>query len=176
MKISATIFLAVCFCFAGNVYCQISDSATKTVTLESRRAADKKDNYTSAAFSFEKAVNGESGKQLTRNDWDLLFSTIRKIDGTTVKDVFGVTMVTDDCSRIKDLGEFNWTDNFEIPELPAYDKPTREADVEAAVGHIYLVHTKDRDSDLLALFRVEELKPGESVKISWKLISDQTGN
>lgn len=175
-KILGAVFLATYFCFVGNVYCQIDYSAVKTVTLESRRVVDKKDNYTNAAFSFEKAVNGESGKQITRNDWDLYFYTIRRADGVIVKDLFSVTMITDDCSRIQDLGELNWTDNFKIPELPAYDKPTREAEVAAIVGHIYLVHTKDRDSDLLALFRVEELTSGESVKISWTLISEQTDN
>lgn len=172
-KISGAMFLALCLCFVGEVFCRIDNAEPKTVLLESRRKVDDKDNYTNAAFSFEKGVNGETGKKITGNDWDLLFSSLRKKDGSVLRDIFTVTTVTDDCSRIKDLGEFEWTDNFEIPELPAFEKPTRENDATANVGHIYLVHTKDRDSDLLALFRVEELNSGESVKISWKLISNR---
>jgi len=49
-----------------------------TMTLESRYV-DKQtsdDNYVKAAYSFEKAVNGFEGIKKTRNDWDVLFSTI----------------------------------------------------------------------------------------------------
>jgi hypothetical protein len=36
---------------------------------------------------------------------------------------------------------------------------------------MYMVHTRDTDTNLYALFRVEKLVPGESVEISWKLVS-----
>ena len=176
LKFSKTLLLAICFCLAGEIFCQVDKSNLQAAVLESRRVTENRDNYTSAAFSFEKGVNGESGRKITRNDWDLLFFSIRQNDGTVVKDLFTVTTITDDRSRIKDLGAFNWTDDFEIPELPAFETPAREIDVSVNVGHIYLVHTKDTDSDSLALFRVEELKSGESVKISWKLISNLKEN
>jgi len=35
---------------------------------------------------------------------------------------------------------------------------------------MYVVHTKDRETDMYALFRVEALEPGKSVTISWKRI------
>jgi hypothetical protein len=85
-------------------------------------------------------------------------------------EAFDVTMVTDDCSRIKDLGALNWSDAFQAPALPAYPEPTRDPSVMAIVGHMYIVHTKDRDSDHYALFRVEALEPGTGVTISWKLM------
>lgn len=169
-KLSVALFFVTFF--AANVLCQSFYGETKTAALESRRSIDGKDNYADATFSFEKGVNGEAARELTRNDWDLQFFTSRRNDGAIVGDFFGVTMVVDDCSRIKDLGALDWSDNFEIPNLPAHEKPTREPDVKAIVGHIYLVHTKDSETDLHALFRVEELKSGESVKISWKLISN----
>lgn len=170
-----TAFLLALSSFSANVFSQNYDGVVKTNVLQSRRIIDDKDNYADATFSFEKGVNGEINRKLTRNDWDLEFSAIRKKDGSVVKNLFGVTMVNDDCSRIKDLGEFNWSDDFVIPELPAYEKPTREKQVEAVAGHIYLVHTKDTETDLYALFRVEELKSGESATISWKLILNPEG-
>ena len=138
--------------------------ATKFVTLVKRQTRDGKDNYTRAAFSFRHGINGDDALPITRNNWDLLFGN------SPTPDSFDVTMVTDDCSRIKDLGKLNWPDKFDVPELPAYLEPTREPSVEAIVGHMYLVHTKDRDNDHYALFRVESLAPGESVTISWKLV------
>ena len=175
MKTKLFLILTAAFCLssATGVFSQTVDGALKTAALASRRTINDKDNYVDAAFSFEKGVNGESGEKIARNDWDILFFSNRSSNLSVAKDYFTVTMVVDDCSRIKDLGKLEWTDNFEIPELPAYEKPTREAYVEAAAGHIYLVHTKDRDSDLYALFRVEELKSGESATISWKVLSDK---
>lgn len=175
MKTMFTAFLLAFSSLALNVYAQTYDGNIKTNVLQSRRVIDGKDNYADATFSFEKGVNGEIARKITRNDWDLLFSAIRNQDGSVVRNLFGVTMVTDDCSRIKDLGEFDWSDDFVIPELPAYEKPTREKEVEAVVGHIYLVHTKDTETDLYALFRLEELKSGESATISWKLIPNPEG-
>ena len=175
MKTKLFLILAAAFCLssASDVFSQGYTGDLKTAVLESRRVVEGKDNYVNAAFSFEKGANGESARKLTRNDWDLLFLSTRTSDDKVVKDYFDVTMVVDDCSRIKDLGKLEWTDIFDIPALPAYEKPTREASVEAKAGHIYLVHTKDTESDLYALFRVEELKSGESVTISWKVLTDK---
>lgn len=175
MKMMFAAFLLILSNLSLNVYTQTDDGNIKTNVLQSRRIIDGRDNYADATFSFEKGANGEIARKITRNDWDLEFSSIRNKNGSIVRNLFGVTMVTDDCSRIKDLGEFDWTDDFEVPELPAYEKPTREAEVEAVAGHIYLVHTKDTDTDLYALFRVEELKSGESATISWKLIPNPEG-
>jgi hypothetical protein len=140
------------------------DDGPHYATLVKRVKTDLDDNYTQAAFSFKYGMNGDGALKLNRNNWDLLFGN------SPTPDAFDVTMVTDDCSRIKELGELNWTDNFDVPALPAYPQPTRESSVKAIVGHMYLVHSKDRDSDHYALFRVEALKPGNSVTISWKLI------
>lgn len=141
----------------------------KTVTLLARRKVDGKDNYTQAAFSFRHGVNGEEALELTRNNWDVLF------DNNSHPDMFDVTMVTDDCSRIKELGELSWYDIFEIPVLTPHPKPAREPGVKAIVGHMYLVHSKDSESDHYALFRVEHLEPQQSVTISWKLIPPPVG-
>ncbi|MBC8030703.1 MAG: hypothetical protein H7Z16_11375 [Pyrinomonadaceae bacterium] len=146
------------------VLSQTPSDAPQTVTLSARKKVDGVDNYTQAAFSFKYGVNGDAALAVTRNNWDLLFGN------STMPDAFDVTIVTDDCSRIKDLGAFNWSDDFKISALPAYTEPTSEPSVKAIVGHMYLVHTKDRDNDHYALFRVEALDPGARVTISWKFI------
>ena len=158
----ATAF-AVILLSQAMVFSQTPSDAPQTIRLLSRKKVDGVDNYTQAAFSFKFGVNGDAELGITLNNWDLLFGN------STVTDAFDVTMVTDDCSRIKDLGAFNWSDSFQVPALPAHPKPTREPSVKAIVGHMYVVHTKDRDSDHYALFRVEALEPGSAVTISWKV-------
>ena len=136
----------------------------RTATLAARRIINGVDNYTVATFSFEFGVNGDAALPLTRNDWDLLFGN------RPDRDTFDVTMVTDDRSRIRDMGALNWSDSFQVPVISAYPVPTREPDVATIVGHMYVVHTKDTDTDLYSLFRVEALEPGKSVTITWKAV------
>ena len=169
-KIFTFSLLAICFCFASESFSQIDTSDLKTVTLLNRVKTAEKDNFADTAISFEKGVHGESGKAITKNDWDMYYVSFP--ENNSLGNYFNVTTGKDDLSRIKDLGKFEWTDKFEIPDLPAYEIHTREALAAVNVGHIYLVHTKDTDSDLYALFRVEELKTGEAVTISWKVIRD----
>ena len=132
----------------------------RQVTLASR----KLDNFVDAVFSFEHGINGASARPFTLNDWDILFGN------TPGQDTFTVSMVGDDCSRIQDMGALDWTDAFQVPVLTAHPAPTVEPDVQAVVGHMYVVHTKDRETNLYALFRVEALVPGVSVTISWKSV------
>lgn len=134
-------------------------------TLLARRIVNGIDNYTQATYSFKYGSNGPALRRITHNNWDILFG-----NGPS-GDTFDVTMVVDDCSRIKDLGPLDWPDVKVVPALPAYDKPTHEPSVKAVTGHMYLVHTKDSDLNQYAMFRVEDLDPGKSVTISWKLIS-----
>lgn len=136
----------------------------QTVTLLARQKTDDTDNYTQAAFSFKHGINGDWSLTVTRNNWDILFGN------SPLPDAFDVTMIVDDCSRIKDLGALNWSDLVEVPVLRAHAEPTREPSVKAIVGHMYLVHTSDRDNDHYALFRVEALESRKTVTISWKFV------
>ena len=162
------ISMALSVCLYGQT--RIVESGT--ATLQSRKVdrTTGQDNYVNAAYSFEKATNGTLGLSLTRNDWDILFSSYPDADGRVVRDVFGVTMVVDDRSRLRDLGKVDWNDSITLPVLPAFDKPENEKPADAIVGHMYLVHTVDGDSDFYTLFRLDEMKSGESAKISWKRI------
>ena len=143
-------------------------TAPRTATLLARKVINDQDNYVDATFSFEHGMNGEGALPFTRNDWDIEFGNF--------VDSFHVTMVVDDCSRIQDLGALNWSDAFQVPILTAYPVPTRDPPVTAIVGHMYVVHTKDTETDLYALFRVEALDPGKSVTISWKSVQTPESN
>lgn len=92
----------------------------------------------------------------------------------------------DDCSRIKDLGELNWSDIFDVPILAAAIEPHKGTRLDyktknfeessdgqlakVVAGHIYVVHSKDFDSNFYTLFRVEKLVPSDEVTISWKVV------
>ncbi|MBL8167210.1 MAG: hypothetical protein JNJ50_03595 [Acidobacteria bacterium] len=155
--------LIVCGVCAASA--QTPSDEIKTGVLLKRGTIDGEDNYAFAAFSFQCGGNGPEVQKLCRNDWDILFGN------SPLPDAFDVTTVTDDRSRIKDLGKHNWEDSFHIPRLPAYEEPEREPSIKAVEGHMYLVHTRDSDTDLYALFRVEKLEPGKSVEITWKVIA-----
>ena len=143
---------------------QNPSSKLRTGTLVKREMSNGADNYAYATYSFKSGGNGAEVQKLCRNNWELIFGN------SPVPDSFDVTTVTDDRSRILDLGDHNWDDNFEIPNLPAYEKPQREPSVKAIAGHVYLVHSRHTDTDLYTLFRVEKLVPGVRVDITWKLI------
>jgi hypothetical protein len=142
----------------------------RQVTLAARRITNGNDNYVDATFSFEFGMNGAGALSLTRNDWDVLFGNNPNVD------TFRVTMVVDDRSRIQDIGAFKWGDAFQVPILTAHPVPTNEPDVTALVGHMYVVHTRDSDTNLYALFRVEALDPGKSVTITWKSVQSPESN
>lgn len=143
---------------------QSAKDEIKTGKLVTRKKENGVDNYVYATYSFKFGGNGPEIKRLCRNNWDLLFGN------SPTPDAFDVSMVTDDRSRIKDLGKYDWTDKFHVPKLVAYEEPETEESVKAVVGHMYLVHTRDNDHNHYALFRVERLVPEESVEISWKLL------
>jgi hypothetical protein len=142
----------------------------RQVTLPARRIINGHDNYVDATFSFEHGINGDGAVVFTRNDWDLLFGNSPSFDS------FIVTMVGDDRSRIQDLGALNWSDAFQVPVLTPHPVPINDPGVSVVVGHMYVVHTKDSDSDLYYLFRVEALNPLKSVTISWKSVPSPEGN
>jgi hypothetical protein len=160
------------------------DAKPKTVTLFSRaKYRNKFEGYGKSAFSFNHRVRSDVGQRITRNNYELMYGGI---NWNGDSDWFSVTMVTDDRSRIKDLGKLNWSDRFDVPFIPASDEPgkgirfpskteTFEQSSNGQVtrvvaGHIYVLHSKDTDSDFYTLFRVEKLVPGDKVTISWKVV------
>ena len=156
----------------------------QTVTLFSRaRYKDELVDYGKSAFSFRYGVRSDVGRDITRNDYELEYGNI-SWNGDS--DWFIVTMVTDDCSRIKDLGALEWSYVFDVPFVPAslepqngirmpskketFEESSNGQVTRVVLGHIYAVHSKDSDSDFYTLFRVEKLVPSDRVTISWKVV------
>ena len=151
-----------------------------TVTLFSRaKYKDKFEGYGKSTFSFKYGVRSDDvGREITRNHYELQYGQIN-LNGDS--DWFTVTSATDDRSRIKDLGVLKWSEVVEIPLLPASieleginmpsERHAGSSNVAKVVtGHLYVVHSKDRDSDFYTLFRVENLVPSDQVTISWKVV------
>ncbi|MFV1964677.1 MAG: hypothetical protein ACC628_04590 [Pirellulaceae bacterium] len=84
-----------------------------------------------------------------------------------------MAMVSDDRSRIIDLGETSWEqiDPKRLPKLVPYPRPRRDF-LPAVMSHVYLVHTVDRNSDLYVLFRVEAITQQGTCDITWKRIKE----
>jgi hypothetical protein len=126
-----------------------------TATLTSRHG-DSEAAYEAAAFSFEFASHDES---VTYNDYDVLYE----------QNSFEVNTVTDDKSFIVDLGD------VALEAAPSMVDPSDYAkggfgthdDLQAIVDHTYWVRTKDSSTEQVAVFRVTELAPGQSVTIDW---------
>ncbi len=182
-----TILLILCL-DAGSVLGQSKEARNwfsetpSTATLLSRiKHRDKEGGYGLSAFSFRHSLRSDVGTFVTRNNYELLYGNM-DLNGDL--DWFVVSMVTDDQSRIKDIGELNWEQVFNVPFLPASPEPHKgiRLDPKAAgfaessdwqiarviAGHMYVVHSKDRDTDFYTLFRVEKLIPNNEVSISWK--------
>ena len=111
--------------------------------------------YVAATYSFEKATRDDV--KATNNDWDFMFESKLR-----------VKMVTDDRSRIWDLGAASYADAR--AGAVTFVSDGEQADVVA--GHLYAVHTADSGTDQWALMRVEELVSSESMIFSWAVVEE----
>lgn len=137
-----------------------------------------------------------------RHNPDLLYGAL-SFNGE--RDWFKVAFESRDQSRIRDLGAMDWSDDIPVQVLPIIPCPGNEPcgriqippsssgkkihdeDVnphiaKAIVGHMYLVHTHDKERDLYkpsdfdeifdfyTLVRVEELKANQRCTITWKRV------
>ena len=116
-------------------------------------------DYEQATFSFEHARRDDPDG-VCGNDWDLQYGNGGEF--------FSVVMVADDRSVMEDLGASTWEQvaQRQLPQLQPLPAP-RRLKTPAKAGHMYLVHTVDRDSNLYALFRVEKMAGG-ACDITWK--------
>jgi hypothetical protein len=151
-----------------------------TATLFSRaKYKDKFEDYGKSTVSFKYGVRSDHvGREVTHSHYELQYG---QINWNGDSDWFTVTRATDDRSRIKDLGVLKWSDIVEIPLLPAstelegINMPSKghkgSSNVaRVVVGHLYVVHSKDSNSDFYTLFRVDNLIPSDEVTISWKVV------
>ena len=154
------------------------------VTLFSR-ITYKDQDYGRSAFNFQHGLrsDNENWMQVARNDAQLMYGSI-SFDPDT--DWFSVSAGGDEASRIKDLGGLQWSEVYFTPVL--YANPRQSTGIKfpglqesfeessdgrvtkVAAGHVYLVHIKNREADLYALFRVEALEPNDNCTISWRVV------
>ena len=160
------------------------DDEPKIVTLYSRaKYKDQFEGYGKSAFSFRYGMRSDVPVRATGNNYELAYGGI---SWNRDSDWFTVTLVTDDCSRIKDLGALQWSEVFDVPFLAAsvmpqggvkmprrtetFEESSNGRVTRVVAGHMYVVHSKDSTSDFYTLFRVEKLVPSDEVTISWKLV------
>ncbi len=142
--------------------------AVNVAALVSRTYAlklDKARAYVVATYSFEHATRDDVDN-VVRNDWDLLY-------GNGQGDPFTVCTVTDDTSRIWDLGEADF-DEFK-PGGVAQNVGKGGEDAVARKNHLYILHTVDRETNLWAKFQVLEVAADQSVILRWERIDDPAG-
>ena len=80
----------------------------------------KYENFASANFNFGLGVRGDSESPLTGNVYDVRYGGI-SLEGDN--DWLDVPISHGSRSQIKDLGEFNWSDVYDIPFLNANSVP-----------------------------------------------------
>ncbi len=172
------ILFLVCICAitaAGQ-----NNSSSQTIALYAPLANNH--DFSRSFFDFER---GERG---TKDKWDLLYGNMRIGEDF---DWLSASTAKDNRSLIRDLGELNWYDTYEVPvieplpELKEGQNRNITVDssgdtgkawaksngifVKAVVGHLYAMHVKDSNSDFYVLFRVESIERGKSCTISWQV-------
>ncbi len=190
IKFLSLLLTVICFVWANGVLFETKarqyshrDIEPQLVTLLSQI---KHNDFAKANFNFKLGVRGDSTSPRTLNNYDLRYCG-NSPDGNF--DWFDISNHKSSYSQIIDMGALNWTDIYDIPLLYASPEPhsgmwgfdyakgkdnikitPENAMVKVVLGHIYLVHAKEDDRDLYAMFRVEALKAGDEVTISWKVV------
>jgi hypothetical protein len=155
------------------------------VTLFSR-ITYKENGYGKSAFNFQHGLRSDdqNWERVAHNYAHLMYGSISFDPGT---DWFSVSMGGDDPSRIKDLGELHWIQVYDTPLLLAtprqssgvrfpgqqetFEESSEGRVTKVVAGHMYLVHIKNRETNLYAMFRVEDLEPNDHCTISWKVVA-----
>lgn len=168
-----------------------SDGVPESFTLyPPRDKQTAKYDETRSCFSFKMGANKlpNSIDPPEVSDWDLGYGFMR----ISNEDWLIVSAGPNKRSVMKELGQHNWSDAFNVPVLEPLPRLLEgekrhitvdsSADTHAAwakstthfakakVGHMYVMHVKDEEADFYVLFRVEQLEQGEQCTISWKRI------
>src|SRR5688572_1875525 len=149
------------------------------------RTRYKAQDYAKSAFNFQHGLRSDDKEWLrvTRNVAHLLYGSISLNHDS---DWFSLSTVRDDPSRVKDLGEMEWSQVFYTPFLPDNPRQTEairfpgegesfEASsdgrvTKAVLGHMYVARIKQGEKSLYVMFRVEALEPSDHCIISWKIM------
>ena len=170
---------------SSNTEVREAQSEAQEATLFSR-LGHKETGLGKSAFSFAHGLRSDSEEWLaiSHNSADLLYGSL-STNGNS--DWFCVSMGGENPSKIKDLGEMKWSDLDAIPVLLAtpptttgirapragesYEDSSEQRVTKAVAGHLYLVHIKNLEYDVYAVFRVETLSPNDSCSITWRVVA-----
>jgi len=99
-------------------------------------------------------------------------------------DWFSVSRGGPDLTRIKDLGERQWSDLVATPFVPVtphssegvrapargqtYEESSEGRVTKIVLGHIYVIHFKDEHEDFYVVLRVDGLVASDRCTISWR--------
>ena len=117
-------------------------------------------DYTSATYSFEFATRDDIDCNV-RNDWDIQYGNSGDLCNRNEIDV---NMTGGDNSTIVDLG--TKIDFCSLQNIPLDVNYTDH--VFAAINHVYIIHTKDRDSDFYTKLIITNMKSNDWIKFNWE--------
>jgi hypothetical protein len=162
-----------------------SSKAEHQKTTLFSRLGHKETGYGKSAFNFKHGLRSDDEEWLpvTHNHADLLYGSLCT-NGDS--DWFCVSMGGENPSKIKDLGALEWADIEAVPVLLAtpptttgirgprdgesWEESSEQRVTKVVAGHMYVAHIKNEDTDLYAMFKVEELSPSDSCFITWKAV------
>ena len=142
---------------------ELAEQGTRTqvAALVSRRyARSLSENrtlvYNVATYSFEFGTRDDRAR--VGNDWGLQY-------GNGAGDPIHCDMVSDDVSLLWDLGDVAFHEP--VPAFAALGPGATR--LIAQLGHVYLLHVQDHDSDLWVKFEILELVSGRWLIMRWEL-------
>jgi hypothetical protein len=161
MKRSAIVVLAAVLCIglASVLSARVGNTPGRRVTLQLRKQTPQNDNWEKAIVYFGPDETYDANVGL-KNNWDLLYGGLN-YNGD--RDWLKVNSDRNSWSRIRDLGELDWSDDIKVPVLPILpcriDEPCGRIHIpppqsgktitdeelnphiaKPIVGHMYVVH------------------------------------
>lgn len=154
----------------------------QTVTLHSHT---RQKSYEKSLFNFEYGVRGDAELPKRLHRYDIRYGGISENGDDSWLDIVHRRGAQ---SVLKDIGEMSWTELYHVPVLFASPTPhtgelahsyaggrlqkisPEEVIVKAIIGHMYVMHVKDQETDYYVMFRVEAIDPKGECRLSWKLV------
>jgi hypothetical protein len=152
----------------------------------------KQKNYEKSIFNFEYGVRGDTESPNRGKRFDIRYGGISENGHNNWIDIVHRRGAQ---SMIKDLGEMNWSEVYYVPVLFANPTPhtgelthsyagvrgvtkisPEEVVVKAVIGHMYVMHVQDQETDYYVMFRIEEIGPNGECRLTWKLVPSPESN
>ena len=185
MKVKLFLFCMLALLVNISAHAQDIDlnrAPSQTATLLSHT---RQKTYEKSVFNFEYGVGGDTELPNRLNRYDIRYGGISENGDDRWLDIIHRRGAR---SVIKDIGEMSWAEVYHVPILFASPNPhtgelthsyvggrlqkifPEEVIVKAIVGHMYVMHVKDQETDYYVMFRVEAIDPKGECRLSWKFV------